>query len=139
MELHEKTTEHLDKARNASKEFQALAQSQKAEVIQARQRLEEAELQLQQTEQQVFKLDADNESLQKQIQVTLAAKDEAIAEMKKETSEIRAHMQQRFQLVSKELESATDCVNSKQVVIDRLKAQVKKLKDALEATQAQVQ
>ena len=139
VELHDKTTKDLDKARKAATGFQAFAQSQKAEAIQARQRREEAESQLQQTEQRVFELAAENESLKNQIQVTLAAKDEAIAEMKKETNEIRVQMQQRFQRMSAELASATDCVNSKQAVIDQLKADVKELKDDLEVTQAQVQ
>ena len=93
---------------------------------------------LQEKNQQFLQLFAEKEYLIKQMEQTLAAKDDAIAVMKQKTNEIQMQMQRRFTQISAELASATDYVNSKEGVIERLRAEMTQLKGDLEATQVQV-
>ena len=132
VELHERTTQNLDKARKKVTKLHAIGQSQEMELIQGKEQLARAELQLSQ-------LIAEKESLKEQMERTLTAKDDAIAGIKRETNEMRVQVQQRFTQISGELASATDCVNSKEVVIDRLRAEIQELKDKQETSQAQVE
>ena len=161
VELHERTTQNLDKARKKATELHTIGQSQETELIGARGQLASAELQLSQLvaekesltrkmertlaakdhafDRMKRELVAEKESLTRQMECTLAAKDNEIADMKQKTNEIRTQMQKRFARISEELASATDCVNSKEVVIEQLRAEVEKLKDQLETSQAEVQ
>ena len=132
MELHEKTTQNLDKARKKATELHTIGQTQEVELIEVRGQLSRAELQLSQ-------LVAEKESFKEQMERTLAAKDDALDGMRQETNEIMVQLQEKFIDISAELASATDCVNSKEMVIGRLRTEVEKLKGDLKASQAQVQ
>lgn len=135
--LHEETYGNLEKARETAKTFQNIVtKSQQEGLAQLRQHQKQTEQQFQQKEQQ---LAAERESLRQQMQLMLAAKDEAIAELKRETNEIREGMKKQFELVSTELASATESINSKQTEIEKVRAEMEKLETDLAICLTQVQ